>query len=225
MTLAAPILPTQSLQTIEDLLHQLGDVPAWRVRLHPLPGMASESDVLEVHERERRLCELVDGTLVEKGMGFRESVLAVFLIARMDSFVRPLNLGLVSGESGMMRLFAGLVRIPDVAYISWKRIPGGSVPTAPIPDLSPDLAVEVLSESNTAREMERKRREYFDSGVRLVWIVDPDARTLAVYTSPVNPLILKESDQLTGDPVLPGFGLPLKEFFAELDRVEQRQAK
>jgi Uma2 family endonuclease len=119
----------------------------------------------------------------------------------------------------MLRLFPGLVRIPDVAYVSWARVPAGRVPTAPIPQLAPDLAVEVLSRSNTPREMERKLREYFDAGVRLVWIVDPDARTVAVYTAAVNPVVLTETDVLQGGEVLPGFTLPLAHLFAELDRL------
>ena len=122
MTIISP--PTSSLETIGDLLRQLGDIPAWRVRLQPYPGTATEADVLRFDAHEDRLYELVDGTLVEKGMGFQESVLAAYLIIHLGNFVNPKNLGLVSGESGMMRFFAGMVRIPDVAYISWPRIPG-----------------------------------------------------------------------------------------------------
>jgi Uma2 family endonuclease len=214
---------TSSLHTVEDLLHQLGDVPAWRIRLHPSPGTASEADVLRLHADEKRLYELVDGTLVEKGMGYRESLLAVYLIMCLDRHVRPRNLGLVTGEAGMLRLFAGMVRIPDVAFVSWARVPGGRVPTAPIPSLAPDLAVEILSGSNTPREMDRKRGEYFDAGVRLVWIIDPDARTVAVYTTPANPSVLTEHDALDGGAVLTGFTLRLSDLFAELDRAENRQ--
>ena len=75
----------------------------------------------------------------------------------------------------MVWLFRGLVRIPDVAFTSWERLPGRRVPPEPIPELAPDLAVEVLSQSNTEAEMTRKRGEYFAAGVRLVWLVDPDA--------------------------------------------------
>ena len=93
------------------------------------------------------------------------------------------------------------------------------MPTDPIPTLSPDLAVEILSSSNTPREMQRKRGEYFDAGVRLVWIIDPEARTVVVHTSAAEPVILSAHDVLDGGEVLPGFTLPLGELFAELDRV------
>ena len=66
--------------------------------------------------------------------------------------------------------------------------------------------------------MARKRREYFAAGVRLVWLVDPDARTIAVYTAPGSSTLLRQADTLPGGAVLPGFSLSLKELFDELDR-------
>jgi Uma2 family endonuclease len=216
--MAQVLTPAGTIKTLADLLEQLGGLAPERVRFCPPPGTATEQDVLEVHGREGRLCELVDGVLVEKGMGFLESVLASALIESLRSFVSPRNLGLVTGEAGMMRLVFGLVRIPDVAFISWDRLPGRRVPTEPIPDLPPDLAVEVLSESNTPGEMTRKRREYFVAGVRLVWFVDPMGRTVEVYTAPDQSTVLREAHTLEGGAVLPGFALPLQELFAELDR-------
>ena len=118
--------------------------------------------------------------------------------------MKPRHLGLVTAPDGMVRLAPGLVRIPDVAFVSWARLPGRRVPREPIPDLAPDLAVEVLSESNTADEMARKRREYFAAGVRLVWQVAPLARTVEVYTAPEQVMLLREEDTLEGGEVLPG---------------------
>ena len=82
----------------------------------------------------------------------------------------------------MLRLFPGLVRIPDVAFASWDCFPEGRLPDDPIPELAPDLVVEVLSRSNTPREMRRKLREYFAAGVRLAWMVDLEQRTVTVHT-------------------------------------------
>lgn len=208
----------EAIETLADLLKQLGDIAPERVRFRPPPGTAREQDVLDVQAREDRLCELVDGVLVEKGMGFRESFLASVLITILWGFVKPRDLGLVTAADGTMRLAPGLVRIPDVAFISWARLPGQRLPTESIPDIAPDLAVEVLSKSNTAGEMARKRREYFTAGVQLVWFIDPEARTVAVYTAPEQPILLREADVLDGGTVLPGFALPLHELFAELDR-------
>ncbi|ETW94893.1 MAG: hypothetical protein ETSY2_48975, partial [Candidatus Entotheonella gemina] len=147
-----------TLATLADLLDHLGGIAPDRIRLHPAPGTATEDDMLRANEQHESLYELVDGVLVEKAMGFRESLLAAALIVVLDGFVRQRNLGLVTAPDGMIRLAAGLVRIPDVAFISWERLPQRRVPTVPIPDLAPDLAVEVLSAGNTPREMARKCR-------------------------------------------------------------------
>ena len=208
-----------TIETLADLLKELGGIPPQRIRFHPPPGTATEQDVLDIEARENRLCELVDGVLVEKAMGYLESILAIALGRHLSNFVVPRNLGYVSGEAGMMRLFAGLVRIPDVAFASWERFPEGRLPEAPIPDLVPDLAVEVLSAGNTPAEMERKRREYFDAGVKLVWLVEPRSRCVTVFTSADEYHDLVQGDVLDAAEVLPGFSLELRHLFSELDRV------
>jgi Uma2 family endonuclease len=214
------ILPASpsTIETLADLLERLGGISPDRIRFHPAPGKATEEDVVAVEKRENRLCELVDGVLVEKAMGFREACLAGALLALLREFVIPRNLGLVSGADGMVRLFPGLVRIPDVAFVSWGHVPDRRMPTAPVPPLAPDLAVEVLGASNTDEEMARKRREYFAAGVLLVWLIDPESRSVAVYTSPDDVTVLSEAETLNGGAVLPGFELVLRDFFAELDR-------
>ncbi len=212
------LVTDHSLRTLADLLQRLGHVPLERIRFRPSPGTATEGDVLEIASREGRLCELVDGVLVEKPMGYEESILAVFLGRMLGNFVTPRNLGHVSGEAGMMRLFPGLVRIPDVAFASWDRFPQRSLSGEPIPNLAPDLAVEVLSRSNTLAEMRIKTDEYFAAGVRQVWLVDPNSRTVTVLEAADRSATLHEQDVLDGGTVLPGFTITLRELFAELDR-------
>jgi Uma2 family endonuclease len=199
------------------LLEQLGGIAPERVQFRPAPGTATEKDVLAIHDHEGRLYELVHGVLVEKAVGLRESFLAIALASILRGFVRPQNLGMVTGEAGMMRLMAGLVRIPDVAFISWDRLPNRRVPTEPLPDVAPDLVVEVLSVGNTSGEMARKRQEYFSAGVQVVWQVDPRTRTVEVFTTPDQSTVLHEAQTLEGGRVLPGFTLPLQELFSELD--------
>lgn len=203
---------------IGDLLDRLGGVPAERVRYYLMPGTATEQDLLDIEAREHVHCELVDGVLVEKTAGYEESYLAGLILTAINVFVTPGKRGIVTGEAGMIRLFSGLVRAPDVAFVSTARLPRGKLPNDPIPNLVPDLAVEVLSRGNPAREMERKRREYFDAGVRLIWIVDPAAQTVAVYLPGSEPALLKPGQTLDGEPVLPGFTLDLTTLFANLTR-------
>jgi Uma2 family endonuclease len=206
------------MDTLADLVERLGQVPLNRIRMRPAPGTATVEDVIRIEEEENRLCELVDGVLVEKPMGFRESLLAVAIAHFLRDFVTRSNLGLVTGSDGMVQLFPGLVRMPDVAYVSWRCLPEGRVPAEPAPQLAPDLAVEVLSRTNTPREMERKRQEYFAAGVKLVWMVDPDRRTVTVFTSTDVSREYTPADTLDGGLVLPGFSLSLQKLFAELDR-------
>jgi Uma2 family endonuclease len=162
-----------------------------------------------VEIRENRLCELVDGTLVEKAMGFEESWLAFRLGHLVALYLDERDLGICVGADGMMRIAPGLVRIPDLSFISWDRLPGRETPKAPIPDLAPDLAVEILSEGNTRAEMTRKVREYFEVGVRVVWLIDPKKRTARIFTTVDRSILIRAGQALEGGDVLPGFILPL----------------
>jgi Uma2 family endonuclease len=118
----------------------------------------------------------------------------------------------------------GLVRMADVAFISWERLPGRRVPTESIPDLAPDLAVEVLSEGNTKPEMEQRLKDYFLAGVRLVWYVDLRTRTAEVYGSPDQVTTIAEEQSLDGGDVLPGFRLLLGSLFDLLPPLPSRKA-
>ncbi|SIO42432.1 Endonuclease, Uma2 family (restriction endonuclease fold) [Singulisphaera sp. GP187] len=202
--------------TVADLFEHFGPIPFRRIRQVPGPGTATEQDVLAIRDRERRLFELVDGVLVEKAVGIQESYLAILIAGLLGDFAARGDLGMVLGADGMARLASGLVRIPDVSFISWDRLPGRRVPSTPFLDIAPDLAVEVLSPSNTAREMDRKLLEYFQAGVRLVWYVDPAARTVRVFSTPGEGLVLGEDQELDGSPVLTGLRIPLRPLFARL---------
>ena len=207
-------------QTLADVLRQLGGISPRRIRFHPAPGTATEQDVIKIRDRERRLFELVDGVLVEKVMGYWESALAIELARLLGNFVKRRKLGTLAGAAGMLRLAPGLVRIPDLSFISRARLAHHRRALAPILPLAPDLAIEVLSEGNTPREMTRKVSEYFASGCRLVWLVDPRTRTVAVYTSVAKPIVVTAKQTLTGGDVLPGFRLPLRKLFGLLDEME-----
>jgi Uma2 family endonuclease len=216
MTTMPAISP--SIKTLADLLDRLGGIPLDRIRFRPFPGTATVQDVIDIQHQEGKLCELVEGVLLEKAVGYNESSLALFLGGLLNAFVIPRNLGLVTGPDGTVELMANLVRIPDLAFTSWDRLPGRRGPASPVPYLAPSLAVEVLSRSNTPGEMAAKRQDYFTAGVQLVWEIDPGARAVLVYTSLAQPTTLGSTDTLDGGVVLPGFTLPVKELFAELDR-------
>jgi Uma2 family endonuclease len=203
----------QAEVTVRDLLEDFGPIPARRIRSNPEPGKATEQDVQNIHLREDRLYELIDGVLLEKTMGWFESQVAAWLIYFLQDFLIRNDLGIVSAPDGMMRLAPGLVRIPDVAFVSRERLPGGRPPRESILDLAPDLAVEILSEGNTQKEMQRKLADYFAAGTRLVWYIDVRKRIVSVYTSPESMTVLDETATIDGANVLPGFRLAIKELF------------
>jgi Uma2 family endonuclease len=204
--------------TLEEFVERLGGIPLTRILVNPPLTTATEADLIEASRKYNKLFELVDGVLVEKGMAYLESLLALLLGRILLDFVEPRNLGLVSGADGSVRLFPGLVRVPDVAFASWDRFPDRKIPNEPIPSLVPDLVIEVLSASNTKAEMERKRGEYFSSGVRLIWEFEPVPRTVTVYTPDGRVTVLGSSQTLDGADVLVGFSLQLGELFSKLEQ-------
>jgi Uma2 family endonuclease len=223
MSIAAPpevlVRPPRRFSNAAEWHHALGDIPLERIVFDPWPGTATEADLLRLVECEKRLCELIDGTLVEKPVGLFESRIASKLSAYLTMYVDSHDLGGVSGEASTLRMSStGRVRLPDIAFISKARDPAS---WKAVPTVSPDLAVEVLSEGNTKAEMQQKLREYFASGTRLVWFVEPRDRTVAVYHGPEAPtVILRESDILDGEQVVPGFKLPVSAIFQNIPPFE-----
>jgi Uma2 family endonuclease len=197
-----------------DLATRFGPMPAERIRMEPRPGTATENDLVAANERHQFLCELVGGTLVEKTVGLKESLLTSWLIQVLCEFVERHRLGVIFPPDGMMRLGPGLVRLPDISFISSVRLSGGNVLEAAMFEGGPDLAVEVISPGNTAREMDQKLADYFSSGVRLVWYVYPKKNEVHVFTSSEERTVLTSSDRLEGGDVLPGFSVELSKLFA-----------
>lgn len=195
----------------EQWLAALGGVPLSRILFDPWPGTATEADLLYMVDHEKRLCELIDGTLVEKPVGFWEGVIAARIIILLAAYVDPRGLGVVSGADSTLKMKSGRIRLPDVSFVAQARLPQTR---EPVPTLAPDLAIEVLSESNTAAEMHQKLAEYFQSGTRLAWLVDPETRSVAVYTSPDEPIAtVPETGDLEGGTVLPGLRIRVADMF------------
>lgn len=199
--------------TLADLQRHLGDIPAERIRLYPQPGTATLEDVVRLDAERGYTCELVDGVLVEKPMGYFESRIAIVLAHLIEKYLETNPIGATAGEQGTLQLQPKQVRMADVSFIRWDRFPGGVVPRDFAPEIAPDLAVEVLSPSNTPKEMNRKLREYFSSGTRLVWYIDPETETARMYRSPELFDEIDRSGKLLGRDVLPGFEVVLGEVF------------
>lgn len=214
-TLPVSFLPEEwSEWTLGDLQAYLDDIPADRIRMWPPPGQATEEDVLRISDETGCLCELIDGILVEKTMGWYESRLASLIGHWIETFLETNDIGMTLTSDGPFRLRKGRMRMPDVSFLRWSRFPNRVMPKVKVLKMAPDLAIEVLSESNTRREMQRKLEEYFAAGTLVVWYIDPKTRTARVFTSVSNVTDVPEDGTLDGGDLLPGFQLPLRDLFA-----------
>ena len=152
--------------------------------------------------------ELVKGALVELMVASREHEITVIRTGRhMDIHVEANGLGEVYGNNrGYVTVpnAPATSRMPDVSFVSNARLAQPDL-SGMLYDGAPDLAVEILSESNTASEIAQKIREYLDAYGGAVWVIDIDARTLTVHTSDAPPLVLTDADSVDGGDYLPGF--------------------
>lgn len=205
--------------TAADLQLQLGGIPLERIRLVPPPGLATDDDAMAVKDIEGRTCEVIDGVLVEKAMGWFESRLAIVLAYFIERYLDGHDLGIVLGSDGLVRISSTRSRAPDVSFVSWSKFPDRKLPAAPVPHLVPDLAVEVLSRGNTRAEIEAKLDEYFAAGVQVAWIIDPTRETATVYEARNESTAVDMEGTLTASVVLPGFAVTMRQLF---DRAGSR---
>jgi Uma2 family endonuclease len=204
--------------TFADVQERLGHIPDSRIRLVPQPGTATVQDLLDGSITGDRGYELVDGILVEKPMGFTDDRLGTRIIYLLMSYLEEHNLGVVAGAQGLIRFKLDLVRVPDVSFIRWDSVDDPDEienPAGAFLEYPPDLAVEVLSPSNTRREMEIKLDEYAKAGVKLVWYVDPERKEVDVFpkANPRRKKTVGVGGTLDGGDLLPGFTLPVAKLF------------
>ena len=179
----------------------------------------SEKPLLTIDEFERLpddgwRCELVRGVVVrEPPAGFEHGRLANRILYLLTAFAEEHGLGEVLASETGSALFEEppTVRAPDAAFVAESRVPSPAPPG--FGRLAPDLAVEVVSPSNTMTQIHSKVLDYLNAGSRLVWVVDPAARSVAVYRSRKEIRLLSGADELDGEEVLPGFRLRLEDLF------------
>jgi len=157
--------------------------------------------------------ELVGGRLVERKMGLESSWVGGRLLSRLDRFCEEHGLGWVFNADNGYECFPhdpGLVRRPDVSFIRFGRLPGEVLPKgwAKIP---PDLAVEAILPNDTAYELDAKLEDYRKAGVPLVWVINPNARTVRIHRGDGSVGYLREDDEISGEEIIPGFRCPVRE--------------
>ncbi len=166
-------------------------------------------------------CELVDGEMLERKMGWESELFASNLLIVLGTYCREHRCGTVNGSNASYQCFESAypndrirVRKPDVSFIAAGRIPKGQAPKGHC-SLVPDLCVEVVSPHDTYSEIEGKISDYLKAGVRLIWVVDPPSKTIRVIRSDRSCAILTLEDSLSGDDVIPGFECSVQAVFEE----------
>lgn len=159
--------------------------------------------------------EIVNGELVEMGnSGAKHGYIAIILSSALFTVVMAEKLGALFDSSTAFKMKNGNKRSPDIAFVAKERLQGLSDLPDGFLEGAPDLAVEVLSPGNTVEEIHDKLVEYFENGTRLAWVIHPKESYVLVYRSAQEPdRLLKMSDCLEGEEIVPGFALPLAELF------------
>ena len=188
----------------------------------PAPASVMSMTVEEflAHSIPDAKAELVHGELrVSPPAGGPHGAAAANFLGLLWSYVKARRLGRIFGDSTGYELvqLPQTVRVPDTSFVRADRLPTTGVEPG-LMRLAPDLAVEVLSPSETASELEEKLHDYLAAGTRMIWIADPARRTVMVVPidSPVR--WLHEGDVLDGGAVIPGFSCPVTEIFEGIAR-------
>jgi Uma2 family endonuclease len=173
-------------------------------------------DLLKMPDGNRY--ELVDGQLVEKDMSFWSSYVAGNVHAPMKKYADEKKAGWVVPEGTTYQCFSDApdkVRKPDTSFIRIDRLSTEQAMSKSHMTTVPDLAVEVISPNDTVYEVDRKVQEFLDAGVELIWVINPEQRTVEIHRAkdPTKVDVLREHQELDGENILPGFRLPIRNLF------------
>ena len=168
--------------------------------------------------RDGHRYEIVNGELIDMGnSGAKHGYVCSVLMILLGGYVHIQKLGAMFDSSTAFKLKSGNKRSPDVSFMAKERLQGLDELPDGFLEGAPDLAVEILSPSNTVEEIHNKLVEYFDNGSRLVWVINPKEKYVLVYRSSEEPdRLLKSIDSLDGEEMVPGFSLAIAELFQKL---------
>jgi len=179
----------------------------------PTTRIISDEELLQLPKDGSRY-EVVNGELrVMSPAGWRHEAMISALKIRLGAQVEKNQLGTVLGSNAMYVLPSGNKRSPDLSFVATGWLTG-EAGKAVFPELAPDLAVEIVSPSNTGRAVLEKVGEYLEAGVRLVWVIDPAKRRATAYRQLTSVRELDENGSLDGEDVVPGFRCALKDVLA-----------
>ncbi len=171
--------------------------------------------------------EWLDGELVERHRSVLSGVVAARINRLLGNHGEQHRLGWVLDSEVGYQCFPwkpDRVRRADVSFIRAERYPLERLSQEGHATIPPDLAVEVVSPRDLARELDEKLEDYLRAGIKLIWVVHPETRTVQVYSPDGTSRRLREADEMTGDDILPGFRTTVAAFFPGVDLAEESPA-
>jgi Uma2 family endonuclease len=188
-----------------------------------LETQLTPDDLLRMPD-DGRVYELVDGRLVEKNIGTESSWIGGQIHVRLNreqergaGWALPAETGYTCFPDDLRK-----VRKPDASFIRYGRLTGERLPRG-FCSIAPDIAAEVVSPNDLFSEVEDKVAEYLEAGVKLVWVANPDRRTIHVYRADGTISLLHEDDELTGEDVLPDFRCRVGDLFPPREATDASQ--
>ncbi len=176
----------------------------------PLANINTDITLEEFLERDIKGYEYIEGKLKQMSPPTMEhGEISMSLILPLGTYIRGKELGRLYPADTTFKLGERLVK-PDIAYVSNERLPENRRQGSPVP---PDLAVEVISPSESQYDIIEKALAYLEAGTRLVWVIEPVAQTVTVYRSKTDIKTLTHNDTLTGEDVVEGFSCPIAQLF------------
>jgi Uma2 family endonuclease len=155
--------------------------------------------------------EIVAGHPEEREMpGARHAVVAAHLVIQLGVYLKSHRLGVLCTEANFK--IGENERIPDISFVVVERIPAEGIPEGPWP-IPPDLAIEIISPNDLYVKVSSKTTEYLDAGVRQVWIVSPEDRSVTIHRSRTDVQIFASDMDLASEDIFPGFRCSLNELF------------
>lgn len=194
----------------ENLIENQGEKP-------PEKKIWTDAEFMALN-RDGHRYEIVNGELIDMGnSGAKHGYVCSILMILLGGYVRIHKLGAMFDSSTAFKMKSGNKRSPDISFMAKERLQGlDDIPDGFL-EGAPDLAVEILSPSNTVEEIDQKIIEYFDNGSRLVWVINPKPKYILVYRNGQEPeRLVKSNDSLEGEEIVPGFNLPAAELFQKL---------
>jgi Uma2 family endonuclease len=180
------------------------------IRIRP---MLSEEQLLSLPHLGK--AELVDGRLIVSPAGSEHGALSLAMAVRLYAYVMERRLGRAFDSSTGFWMRGGTLRSPDVAFVAAERLKGMKRLPRRCFQGAPDLAAEILSPNDTPNETGFKVKDYFESGSRMVWVIDPEQRTARIHTPDGDSHVVGADGFLDGGEVVPGFRLRLGDLLDE----------